>query len=828
MFKLKLFSYAATSIALATLLSACADPSSTETDLSQAETALSETSSRTSDSLQEAAYQAQQAARQPSYLKTNPGQGFLTPEIINGNINIAGTTLSRAQIAPNGEFVTVLQGREDDANQKDLWAYDLTTGEGRLLVSSTDLLEGPEVLSEEEKNRRERAREYGSGIISYSWVGDNLLLFPLGGDIYLYDLETQKSRQVTATKGFETDPKVSADGSKVAYVRDNELYIKDLETGLERQLSDGATDTIRNATASFVVQEELDRDTGYWLSPNADRVAYTQINESPIAIENRLDFGVDGVTNIAQRYPFTGTPNATIKLGVVSTNGGSTRWLDLGEDKDIYLTRVVWDTDGQSLVAGILSRDHKTHTFKRFNARTGKGEVIYTETSLTWLNIGPSPKAQQDGSLLWSAEQNDKRQIFNIGADGTIMSLTPEKMNVQSLLCQNTETGDLFVQGWNETPLETHIFKISPAVEQAVSEEGNTVSETDESPDAENANVAIDMPEMVAPVVTQISSRPGQNSASFNKDCSRYIGTYNDTNTPSQTRAYAADGTPLAWLNENPLNSTHPYAPYLANHITPEFGQIQAEDGTPLNYMLYKPKDLKPGQKRASITIVYGGPGVQRVKREWGRSTPLAQMLAHHGFVVFQLDNRGATNHGKAFEDHLYRAMGHTEVVDQERGAEFLRSQSFIDPERMGVYGWSYGGYMVLHMLGQTDDYVSGVSGAPVTDWKLYDTAYTERYLGDPNPGTENYTEGAYENGSVFAHIEGLTEPVLLIHGMADDNVVFRHSIMLMDAMQKSGRHNMRVMTYPGEKHGFRDTANKTHRDRQILEFFLETLTPKN
>lgn len=799
----RLNAYMATTLAAVLVLGACAEKSASDETVTQTETPTQETS-RSSDSLQEAAYRAQTQSRRSSYLKSEPGPGFLTPEIINGSTNISGTTLSRAQIAPSGEFVTVLQGREENASQKDLWAYDLTTGEGRLLVSSTDLLEGPEVLSEEEKNRRERAREYGSGIITYSWVGDNLLLFPLGGDIYLYDLESQESQQVTATKGFETDPKVSSDGSKIAYVRDNELYIKDLETGLERQLSDGATDTIRNATASFVVQEELDRNTGYWLSPKVDRVAYTQIDESPIAIENRLDFGVDGVKNIAQRYPFTGTPNATIKLGIVSTTGGATRWLDLGEDDDIYLTRVVWDADGQSLVAGILSRDHKTHSFKRFDARTGEGEIIYTETSPTWLNIGTTLRAQSDGSLIWSAERNDKRQIFNIASDGEVSALTPESMNVQSLLCQNTETGDLFVSGWQETPLERHIFKVSP---DATADEGE--GEAVES----------------APVVTQITTNAGQHSARFNKDCSRYIGTYNDPNTPSQTRAYQADGTPLAWLNENPLDATHPYAPYLANHITPEYGQIEAEDGTPMNYMMYKPKDLQPGQKRASITIVYGGPGVQRVTRSWNRGTPLAQMLAQHGFVVFQLDNRGATNHGKAFEDGLYRAMGQIEVTDQKVGAEFLRSQSFIDPDRMGVYGWSYGGYMTLHMLGQTDDYASGVSGAPVTDWTLYDTAYTERYLGDPNPGAENYTEGAYENGSVFAHIEGLTEPVLLIHGMADDNVIFRNAIMLMDAMQKSGRHNMRMMTYPGEKHGFRDPANRTHRDRQILDFFLETLS---
>jgi len=243
-----------------------------------------------------------------------------------------------------------------------------------------------------------------------------------------------------------------------------------------------------------------------------------------------------------------------------------------------------------------------------------------------------------------------------------------------------------------------------------------------------------------------------------------------------------------------------------------------------MDYMLYKPNDIKPGEKRPAVTIVYGGPGVQRVDKGWNNKVWLAQMLVDNGFVVFQMDNRGATKRGKVFEDHLYRSMGITETLDQSVGAEFLKSLPYVDADNMGVFGWSYGGYMTLHMLAQTDHYKAGVSGAPVTDWALYDTAYTERYLGDPRPDNPNYTKGAYENASVFAHLDGLTEPFLLIHGMADDNVVFRHSVKLMDEMQKRGNHNMRVMTYPGEKHGFRRKENKIHRDQEILNFFVEQL----
>lgn len=741
-----------------------------------------------------------------SYLVTDPGPGKLTPERLHASPSIDGLSLSDAKIAPSGEFVTVLKGREDDAQQQDLWAYDIETGEGRLLVSSTDLLGKPEVLSEEEKNRRERQRQYASGIVDYSWVGGDLLMFPLGGDIYLYDLATEDARQVTATAGFETDPKVSSDGSLIAYVRDDELYVKDLETGLERQLTNSATETIRNATASFVVQEELDRDTGYWISPDANRIAYTQIDESPIAIETRANIGPDGITTLDQRYPFAGTDNATVRLGVVRTSGGSTRWIDLGDDDDIYLTRVAWAPDNSALYAGILSRDNQTHTVYRVNLSDYRAEVFYEETSPTWLNIR-SDFTPVEGGFRMISERDGMRRYYEITEDGA-QQLTPSDILVDTIRCSATD-GTLYVSGWRDDPLSTHLFKV---------ETMNVLAHEDGAGgDASEGQTDTRL------VATQITETPGQHGAAFNADCSRYLGSYSNDNTPHQVRAFNADGSPLAWLSENALDDSHPYAPYLDAHIIPEYGTLTAENGSELHYQLYKPTDLKSGERRASVTIVYGGPGVQRVMNRWQRKH-LSRMLAHHGFVVFAVDGRGSTNRGKAFEDVLHRALGRAEVVDQTLGAEWLKQQDFIDPDRMGVYGWSYGGYMVLMMLAQTDLYASGVSGAPVTDWALYDTAYTERYLGDPRPDHPNHTDGAYDGGSVFTWLDGLTEPVLVIHGMADDNVVFRHTVKLMDAMQKRGRHNLDLMTYPGEKHGFRADTSRVHRDRQILEFFLETL----
>ena len=751
--------------------------------------------------LKQAAAEAQTPrTSQSSYLIREPGEGFLTPELLHSGAALNGPTVRSPRISPDGTRITLLKGREDDASLLDLWSFDSETGEGRVLVSSTDLLGAPEELSEEEKNRRERLRLYASGIVSYSWVGDQLLMFPLGGDIYLYDLATETARQITATKGFETDPKVSKDGSLVAYVRGDELFVKELETGLERQLTDDATDVIRNATASFVVQEELDRTTGYWISPDANRIAYTQIDESPIAIETRANIGPDGITTLDQRYPFAGTDNATVRLGIVPLRGGATRWLDLGDDPDIYLSRVAWAPDGQHVYAGILSRDQKSHQIYRYDVNSGARDLFYQETSETWINILSGFKATEAGLRLIS-ERDGKRRYYEITEDG-IEALTPRSLSVRSVRC---ETGDtLYISGQRDDPLSRHLFRVERVA-------------------ASQPVVETDRPAPVAFDVDVITSGDGQHSASFDGGCTRYLGRFSSNAQPAQTRVFDADGTALAWLSENALDADHPFAPFLAKRITPEYGTLQTETGQALTYELYKPLDLKPGERRASVTLVYGGPASPRVINRWERKH-LANILAHHGFVVFQIDGRGSSINGQKTEDFLYRQLGRAELVDQKIGAVWLKEQPFIDPDRMGVYGWSYGGYMTLMMLGQTDDYASGVAGAPVTEWELYDTAYTERYLGDPRPDHPNHTPGAYERGSVFPHLDGLSEPVLVIHGMSDDNVVFRHTVKLIDAMQKRGQHNLRLMTYPGEKHGFRGNHSRMHRDRQILDFFLDTL----
>ncbi len=709
----------------------------------------------------------------------------LTPEVLNASTSLNGPSLRGAAVSPDGSLVTVLKGRESDSRQLDLWAYDIETGEPRLLVSSTDLVSGDVELSEEEKNRRERQRIYDNGITSYQWDEQGRrILFPLGGDVFVYDLETGEPQQLTSTDAFETDAKFSPDGGYVSYVREDELYVYDLKAKRERKATSGAGGAIRNAVSEFVSQEELDRDTGYWWSPDDARIAFTQIDEAPVPVAERIDINADDVVTIRQRYPFAGADNVRIKLGVVKAKGGETAWVDLGDNSDIYLARVHWSADASTLYVERLSRDQKRLDLLAADPATGKTRLVLSEAAETWVNLNHDFRALSEGGFIWGSERSGFNHLYRYGADGALVGqITGGAGLVNGLSCVNEDAGLIYYRGWRETPLESHLFSVS-----------------------------IDGGEP-----TQLSSKAGSHYANYSRNCQTAIRTFSSQLQPPQTSVHDKDGAFRFWLKENALDGAHPYTPYLSSHIEWEYGQLEAADGTPLDYKILKPTNLKRRQRAPAIILVYGGPHAQLVRNSWGDL--FAQMLADEGYVVFKLDNRGAYNRGTAFENTLYRAMGTTEVEDQAVGARFLKSLSFVDPDRIGVYGWSYGGYMTMRMLTATPDlFAAGVSGAPVTDWSLYDTAYTERYMGKPQEEAE-----AYARGSVFTDLDGLTADLLVIHGMADDNVVFQNSVKLMNALQSQGA-SFELMTYPGEKHGFRSRANRIHRDRLILDFFNRRL----
>ncbi len=728
----------------------------------------------------------------------------LTLEAITGDAPLAGPTLMKPQVAPDGSRVTFLRGRDDNRNQLDLWEYDIASGQTRMLVDSKVVLPGEETLSDEEKARRERQRIAGqSGIVDYQWAPDaRTLLFPLGGELYLYDLAKtgrEAVRKLTDGEGFATDPKLSPRGGYVSFIRARDLWVIDLADGRQHRLTFDGSDTIGNGVAEFVADEEMDRHTGYWWAPDDSAIAYARIDESPVPVQKRYEVYPDRTEVVEQRYPAAGDDNVRISLHVVAPQGGEAANVDLGGNPDIYLARVQW-RDPARLTFQRQSRDQQTLELVETTLATGAQRTLVTERSRTWVPLHNSLRFLDDGRFLWSSERDGFQHLYLASEDGSALTqLTRGDWPVDELLAVDAGAGlayfraGLSLDGGKATalPTESRLFSI-----------------------------ALDGGEVGA-----LSTEPGMHAASFARNASVYVDSWSNTTTPPQIALHRANGEKIATLLDNDLAAPgHPYAPYRAAHRPTEFGTLTAADGrTPLHYSLIKPAGFDAATPHPVVVFVYGGPAAQTVLNSWpGRAdASFHQYLAQQGYVVFSLDNRGTPRRGAAFGGALYRRQGTVEVEDQVRGVEWLRAQPWVDGKRIAVNGWSNGGYMTLMLLAKAPEaYACGIAGAPVADWALYDTHYTERYMNLPAANVDGYHEA-----SVFTHADAIRpNALLLIHGMADDNVLFTNSTQLMSQLQQAGTP-FELMTYPGAKHGLRG-RDALHRYRLSEAFLARCLTP--
>ncbi|MEX2963055.1 alpha/beta fold hydrolase [Microbulbifer sp. TYP-18] len=706
----------------------------------------------------------------------------LTIERIFSDPALAGTSPREMQYSPDGRRVTFIRGREDDYNRYDLWEYNLADDETRLLVDSDSLHTGEEVLSDEEKARRERQRIYGSGIMEYTWSKNgDALLFPLAGDVFYYDLGRKTVRRLTDTQAFETDVRVSPKGRYVSFIRDQDIFVVDLTNGRERQLTEDGQGPIKNGMAEFVAQEEMDRMTGYWWSPDDRHIAFLQVDESPVDQVTRSEIYADRIDVIQQRYPAAGRANALVKLGVLDLASGDVQWIDLGENRDIYIPRVAWARDN------LLSYQWQDRSQRQLELRlvdidSGRARTLVTESSETWVNLHDDLKFLEDSDrFLWSSERDGYRHLYLYDLDGDLQrQLTRGNWAVDALHSVDEKAGKVYFSGRVNTPLERHLYAIS--LEQQAPPQ-------------------------------RISIRAGMHSITFAKDASGYIDSFSNTGTPPQVSLHSADGQRLTWLAENAVKKGHPLYPFANDWIQPEFGTITAPEGHSLYYRLYKPANFDREKKYPVMVFQYGGPHAQLVTNSWDR--PFNQFMAQQGYVVFTLDNRGSANRGTGFENPIHEAMGKVEVEDQVTGVKFLRSLPYVDPERIGVFGHSYGGYMALMDMFKAGDYFkAGVAGAPVTDWALYDTHYTERYMGHPD-----LVPQAYRASSVFPYVDGLKGDLLIYHGMADDNVLFTNTTRLVKLLQDKGKQ-FELMTYPGKKHSLRGKETRIHQYNMIKDFF--------
>jgi dipeptidyl-peptidase-4 len=707
----------------------------------------------------------------------------LTIERVFQSPALSGPIPRELKLSPDGRFVTVLRNRAEDKDRYDLWAIETATGQARILVDSQKIGTGAE-LSEEEKMRRERARIAGTkGITEYGWAPDSRsILVPVDGDLYVAGLDGNV-RRLTATPATEIDAKVSETGRYFSFVRDQNLILIDSATGKEQPLTTDGGGTLSWGVAEFIAQEELGRFTGTWWSPDDRYVAVARVDESPVAVVKRVAIGAEGTSIVEQRYPRAGAANAIVDLYVMKP-GGSRVKADLGPERDIYLARVVWMQDGKSLLVERLSRDQKRLDVLKVDPETGRSALLFTETSPTWINLTDNLKPLKDGSLIWSSERSGFSHLYR-WRNGRWTQLTRGAWPVQDIAGVDEKSKRVYFTGNAETPIEQQLYWVSydrPSKPVRVTESG------------------------------------WYNQAEMDKKAGHALITRDSLTQPDQVYLADASGRRLAWIEENALNASHPYAPYLDSHVVPTFGTIRGPDGSELHYKLLSPPRL-PGKRYPVFLWVYGGPHGQTVLRGWYPDFPLHQALVDQGWIVFSLDNRGTPRRGTKFENAVYRAMGAAEVADQLAGLAWLKQQDFVDPKRIASMGWSYGGYMTLKLLEKAPGaFAAGVAVAPVTKWELYDTAYTERYLGNPKVDPK-----PYQSSDVLPYTSRISDPLLVIHGMSDDNVVFENTTALLAKLQQE-KKPFEMMTYPGAAHAIPGEALRTHLWRTVTDFLDRTL----
>lgn len=716
---------------------------------------------------------------------TEAAEPALTIDRIYASPSLTGAAPRSLTFSPDGSRVTFLRAKADDASVLDLWAMDIDGGEPYLLVDSQVLAPDERALTEAERQLRERARISSTGIVRYDWdTRGEAILVPLDGDVFYVDVETGEARRLMETPEYETDARISPRGNFVSFIREQDLYVIDLESGEETAITSEGGGLVSFGMAEFVAQEELSRRTGYWWSPDERYIALARVDESPVDNIQRMEIDADGSARVVdQRYPRAGTDNALVELFIAERETGARRQVELAATDDIYLARLNWASDSTTAYVQVLNRMQDQITILAANPATGAASPWLVETTDIWINLTNDFRALSDGSLLWTSEDTPGgfRHIQHRAADGSLISqVTSGDWVVDSINAVNRDDGLVYFTGWIETPLERHIYSVP-------------------------------LDGSAAP--TRITSGHGRWSARFGGDAATFVGTYSDPQTPPQTALYAVDGSRIRWIEENALADGHPYFPYLDDHITPDYGTLTAADGTELHYQIFLPADFDPNRQYPAIQFLYGGPHSQQVHRGW--QSMRAQMFAQRGYVYFTIDNRGSWNRGREFEGQLRHRMGSVEVEDQLVGLDYLKSLDFVDADRVGIWGWSYGGYMTLMATLQAPDaWAAGVAGAPVTDWTLYDTAYTERYMGHPDA---NF--GGYEQSSVFAHLDNYETPLLLIHGMADDNVIFANSVRLYSELQQQ-RADFEMMTYPGQRHGVRGEDRSVHLWTMIVDYF--------
>ncbi len=668
--------------------------------------------------------------------------------------------------APGGKrFVYTERGR--------LWLYDVPSRSRKELVStgvfSAAATKGPAGERFDFENRRVREQ-------FAQWAPSGRELLISAGDLFLFRIDVGGWTQLTATPERERDAKLSPDGKLVSFRRGHDLYVLDLSTRKETRLTTDGSDTILNGELDWVYPEELDLGTAHWWSPDSKSIAYLQFDVSREPFYPQVDLARPRALLEPERYPRAGDPNADVRLGVAPASGGPTRWMDLGESRDSLRARFYWLPDSRGIMVGRLNRVQTELDVLIADARSGESRVILHEADKDWVNLHGDPIFLKGGKeFLWESERDGFNHIYRYSIDGRQLGrLTQGDWEVSSVAGVDEAAGQAYFVSSEAGPLERQFYRVS----------------------------------LSGGARTQLSRGAGTHSISMSPACDYYLDSYSNLNTPPRRTLHTKDGAEWAVYAEADRKQLEEY-----DILPSEIVEVKAAGGTVLYARMIKPAGFDPSKKYPVVVNVYGGPHAQSVRNAWPGGVSMDQVLAHRGYIVWALDNRGTSGRGHKFEAAVSRDLGNKEVEDQKDGVRHLLSLGFADPKRVGIQGWSYGGYMTIRsLLLAPDVFACGVAGAPVTDWHNYDTIYTERYMGLPSENAEGYKRSS--NVLAAGKLKG---KLLIAHNLEDDNVLFQNTVQMADALQRANKQ-FELMIYTNKSHGL--TSGRGHFNELTVSFF--------
>ncbi|KAG2657932.1 dipeptidyl aminopeptidase 4-like [Panicum virgatum] len=744
--------------------------------------------------------------------------GMAVEEIVQHPLPGYGTPVALS-FCPDDRRVAYLYSPDGTLHRK-VYTFDTAQRRQELLFGPPDgggLEEGN--LSAEERLRRERARERGLGVTRYEWrarlSGGHSsragIVVPLPSGVYFQDLSG--SEPVLKLQSSPTspiiDPLLSPNGSMIAYVKDDELHTLGFSNGETKQLTFGARESRKiHGLAEYIAQEEMERKMGFWWSPDSKHLAFTEVDSTEIPLYRIMHQGKSYVGPDAEEdhaYPFAGAANVKVRLGVVPSNGGEVTWLDLlcgdphGPHSDEeYLARVNW-MHNNAVAVQVLNRSHTKLKLLKFDINTGKRELLLEEQHDTWVTLhdcftplDKGANSKHPGGFIWASEKTGFRHLYVHDKNGVCLGpLTQGEWMVEQIAAVNESNGLIYFCGTLDGPLETNLYQ------------------TNLFPDW---SLPLQPPK-------RLTHGTGRHSVILDHQLLRFIDVYDSIKSPPVILLCSLlDGSVIMPLFEQP--STIPSLKKF-QQLSPEIVEITAKDGTTLYGTLYLPDERKYGPPPyKTLVSVYGGPGVQLVSDTWMSTVDMrAQYLRSKGILVWKMDNRGSARRGLHFEGQLKYNIGRVDAEDQLEGAEWLIKKGLAKPGHIGIYGWSYGGFLSAMCLARfPDTFCCAVSGAPVTAWDGYDTFYTEKFMGLPSEHPD-----AYEYGSIMHHTKNLKGKLLLIHGMIDENVHFRHTARLINSLMAEGKA-YEILLFPDERHMPRRLGDRIYMEERIWDFVERSL----